>query len=365
MSGPPLGRHRRSRPRRTPARTFTASTDADGRFELSLSPGTYEVTIDAASTPPTAEPQTVTVEEGSFTEIEVVRRHGHPVARPVAAGTGATLAHGLGRAHAGARCIPETAHVALKEAIRGPARTSVPTPRPHADPVDRRRGRRVLRRAVARPAPRDGGGDQPVSSSGPCSRTGRIRNAEILEGDQVVRGKLTDGTEYVVTFTAATLPTSIATELREADVPIHATSAEAQRRSCELLYYVLPILLLAGLLLWMMNRAQGGGGRVMQFGRSRHKTVGKDQPKTTFKDVAGVDEAIEELEEVKEYLPAPVEVPGDGREDPPGRPPVRSPRHRQDAPRAGGRGRGGRAVLLDQRVGLRRDVRRRRRRPGP
>jgi len=51
--------------------TFTTSTDADGRFELSLAPGTYEVTIDAASTPPTAEPQTVTVEEGSFTEIEV------------------------------------------------------------------------------------------------------------------------------------------------------------------------------------------------------------------------------------------------------------------------------------------------------
>ena len=50
---------------------FTASTDADGRFELPLSPGTYEVTIDAASTPPTAEPQTVTVEEGTFTEIEV------------------------------------------------------------------------------------------------------------------------------------------------------------------------------------------------------------------------------------------------------------------------------------------------------
>ncbi len=51
--------------------TFATSTDADGRFELSLAPGTYDVTIDAASTPPTAEPQTVTVEEGSFTEIEV------------------------------------------------------------------------------------------------------------------------------------------------------------------------------------------------------------------------------------------------------------------------------------------------------
>jgi hypothetical protein len=50
---------------------FTATTDADGRFELSLAPGTYEVTIEAASTPPTAEPQTVTVEEDTFTEIEV------------------------------------------------------------------------------------------------------------------------------------------------------------------------------------------------------------------------------------------------------------------------------------------------------
>jgi hypothetical protein len=51
--------------------TFTASTDADGRFELSLAPGTYEVTIDAASTPPTAEPLSVTVEEGSFAEIDL------------------------------------------------------------------------------------------------------------------------------------------------------------------------------------------------------------------------------------------------------------------------------------------------------
>jgi hypothetical protein len=50
---------------------FTATTDTDGRFELSLEPGTYEVTIDAATSPPTAEPQIVTVEGGTFTEIEV------------------------------------------------------------------------------------------------------------------------------------------------------------------------------------------------------------------------------------------------------------------------------------------------------
>jgi cell division protease FtsH len=144
----------------------------------------------------------------------------------------------------------------------------------------------------------------------------RIRNAEILEADQVVRGQLTDGTEYVVTYTVDQAD-DIANELREADVPTTATSAKPNAL-VGLLYYVLPILLLAGLLLWMMNRAQGGSGRVMQFGRSRHKTVGKDQPKTTFNDVAGVDEAIEELEEVKEYLQHPAKFQAMGAKIPRG-----------------------------------------------
>ena len=68
---------------------------------------------------------------------------------------------------------------------------------------------------------------------------------------------------------------------------------------------ILPVLLIGGILLFVMNRSQGGGGRVMQFGRSKHKTVAKDQPKTAFGDVAGVDEAIEELQEVKDYLQNP------------------------------------------------------------
>ena len=132
---------------------------------------------------------------------------------------------------------------------------------------------------------------------------GRVSRATILEGDQQIRGKLADGTDYVVSYPAESAD-EITTQLQEAGV---STEAKPQKTSelVGLLYYVLPILLLAGLFLWMMNRAQGGGGRVMQFGRSRHKTVGKDQPKTTFKDVAGVDEAIEELEEVKEYLQHP------------------------------------------------------------
>jgi cell division protease FtsH len=145
---------------------------------------------------------------------------------------------------------------------------------------------------------------------------GAIHNAEILEGDQQITGKLIDGTDYVVTYPAESID-EILTQLRDAGVPTQSR-AQQPNEFVGLLIYILPILLLAGLFLWMMNRAQGGGGRVMQFGRSRHKTVGKDQPKTTFKDVAGVDEAIEELEEVKEYLQHPAKFQAMGAKIPRG-----------------------------------------------
>ncbi len=50
---------------------------------------------------------------------------------------------------------------------------------------------------------------------------------------------------------------------------------------------------------------QGGGNKVMSFGKSKAKLISKDQPKTTFKDVAGLDEAVEELQEIKEFLSSP------------------------------------------------------------
>ena len=132
---------------------------------------------------------------------------------------------------------------------------------------------------------------------------GAVQDAEIFEGDQVVRGHLRDGTEFVATYVAE-FADELTARLQDAGVS-YETRPQKPSELLSLLYYVLPVLLLAGLFLWMMNRAQGGGGRVMQFGRSRHKQVTKDQPKTTFKDVAGVDEAIEELQEVKDYLQHP------------------------------------------------------------
>ncbi len=54
-----------------------------------------------------------------------------------------------------------------------------------------------------------------------------------------------------------------------------------------------------------MNQMQGGGSRVMSFGKSRAKRMSVDAPKITFRDVAGVDEAVQELHEIKEFLENP------------------------------------------------------------
>src|SRR5581483_1058337 len=70
--------------------------------------------------------------------------------------------------------------------------------------------------------------------------------------------------------------------------------------------------------LFIMNQMQGGGSRVMNFGKSRAKLVTKDTPKTTFADVAGADEAIEELQEIKEFLQNPAKFQAIGAKIPKG-----------------------------------------------
>ncbi|MCL2768996.1 MAG: ATP-dependent zinc metalloprotease FtsH [Solirubrobacterales bacterium] len=72
-----------------------------------------------------------------------------------------------------------------------------------------------------------------------------------------------------------------------------------------LLTYAIPLILFLGFWLFLMNQVQGGGSRVMSFGKSRAKRLSADSPKITFRDVAGVDEAVEELHEIKEFLENP------------------------------------------------------------
>jgi cell division protease FtsH len=145
----------------------------------------------------------------------------------------------------------------------------------------------------------------------------RVKTATFLEGDQKIKGQLSDGTTYEVAYPAA-VQEKLTEELQSKGVVV---AVDPQKGSAILsfLFQLIPVVLIIGAFIWIMNQSQGaGGGRVMQFGKSRAKVVSKDQPKTTFTDVAGVDEAIEELQEVKEYLQNPAKFQAMGAKIPRG-----------------------------------------------
>jgi cell division protease FtsH len=85
-------------------------------------------------------------------------------------------------------------------------------------------------------------------------------------------------------------------------VSVHNTSSSIW---LSLATYLLPVILFIAFWLFLMNQVQGGGSKVMSFGKSRAKRMSVDSPKITFRDVAGVDEAVEELHEIKEFLENP------------------------------------------------------------
>jgi cell division protease FtsH len=90
----------------------------------------------------------------------------------------------------------------------------------------------------------------------------------------------------------------------ESKVPttVHGTGGSSL---LSLLTYILPFVLFFGFWIFLMNQMQGGGSRVMNFGKSKAKRMSVDAPKITFRDVAGVDEAVQELQEIKEFLENP------------------------------------------------------------
>ncbi len=146
---------------------------------------------------------------------------------------------------------------------------------------------------------------------------GEVKTAEFKNQDQQIVGQLTNGDEYQVGYPTNT-EESLTKQLKEAGVQISADPQTGGQVLGAIIQIVLPVLLIGGILIWVMNRSQGGGNRVMSFGKSKAKVVSKDQPKTTFADVAGVDEAVEELQEVKEYLANPAKFQAMGAKIPRG-----------------------------------------------
>ncbi|SDF85206.1 ATP-dependent zinc metalloprotease FtsH [Pseudonocardia oroxyli] len=135
-----------------------------------------------------------------------------------------------------------------------------------------------------------------------------VASATIEDREQRLRLELTnpvDGSTKILTQYPASSSNAILTDLQEAGVPTYNTVVRQDSFLTTMLIYLIPLGLVLLVLFWMMNNAQGGGNRVMSFGKSKAKQLNKDMPKTTFADVAGADEAVEELYEIKDFLQNP------------------------------------------------------------
>jgi cell division protease FtsH len=121
---------------------------------------------------------------------------------------------------------------------------------------------------------------------------------------QELSGKLTNGDKVTVHYpsdqSAADLQTLMASHGVQFD-----SKGTGSSPWWSILTSLLPFVLLFGFWIFLMNQVQGGGSKVMSFGKSRAKRMTPDSPKIGFKDVAGVDEAVEELQEIKEFLENP------------------------------------------------------------
>jgi cell division protease FtsH len=131
---------------------------------------------------------------------------------------------------------------------------------------------------------------------------GKVTDVTMLTKDQELNVTLKDGTTYVTGY-----PDNYGAQVTEAidTAQVPFTVEGVGGRWWGSLLFLAPFLLFFVFWIFLMNQMQGGGSKVMKFGKSKAKRMAVDQPKTTFRDVAGAEEAVEELEEIKEFLENP------------------------------------------------------------
>jgi cell division protease FtsH len=132
--------------------------------------------------------------------------------------------------------------------------------------------------------------------------------------DKLIEGKLKDGTNFKVSYLQDYNITQL---LLDKKLPFTVNN-QKQSVWLQILISSLPFLILFGLLFFMMNQLQGGGSKVLQFGKSKARVANKGNNRITFKDVAGVDEAVEELREIEEFLENPSKFKAMGAKIPKG-----------------------------------------------
>jgi cell division protease FtsH len=136
-----------------------------------------------------------------------------------------------------------------------------------------------------------------------------VTAAKIIDGEQRVTLDLSkpdgDNGELVQFYYVAPRGEEIVAAVTAADPKEFTDEVPQANAFLSILGLFLPIILIALLFWFLLSRMQNGGGKVMQFGKSKAKLVGKESPTVTFADVAGSDEAVEELDEIKDFLKEP------------------------------------------------------------
>ncbi len=136
-------------------------------------------------------------------------------------------------------------------------------------------------------------------------QAGNVKSLTLDQKDNSMSVVLTNGTKYSTGYPDAAvkeIQNDVIKQSGGAALNVEDTSSSGW---LSLLTYLLPFVIFIGFWLFLMNQVQGGGSKVMSFGKSRAKRMSVDSPKITFRDVAGVDEAVEELHEIKEFLENP------------------------------------------------------------
>jgi cell division protease FtsH len=135
-----------------------------------------------------------------------------------------------------------------------------------------------------------------------------IKSVTLIDPDQEIRVEKTDGTKIKANWVdgqAETLGTDLQSLFQDGKIERYDVENPKPSFIGQVFSTLIPFLLIAVVFIFLMNSMQGGGSRVMSFAKSKAKLITKDTPKTTFADVAGCDEAVEELGEIKEFLQEP------------------------------------------------------------
>ncbi|HEY3735326.1 MAG TPA: ATP-dependent zinc metalloprotease FtsH [Streptosporangiaceae bacterium] len=150
---------------------------------------------------------------------------------------------------------------------------------------------------------------------------GKVKSAVLIDKNDTIQITTASGTKFQASWVGnqgQVLQAELQKQYAKGTLDSYNVQDPSGTTVLSLIIGLLPWVLIGLFFIFLLNQMQGGGSRVMNFGKSKAKLITKDTPKTTFADVAGADEPIEELQEIKEFLQNPAKFQAIGAKIPKG-----------------------------------------------